>query len=266
MATMEARSLVVAGVTRTYQLYVPDAAVGQASPVAFSFHAEGGDGAGQANVSQLNALADTADGEFIVVYPDSNPATPGTWTVGKNGTDVPFVSAILAALVTEGLANGDVYLTGYSKGGDLVNGCAALTGVRGVGIVANDSNQATWLESPKPTGPIGAVIVHGLVDPVSPYEPGKNHTGGQVQGARQTALNWVGFNKLDPNASVVTQFSNYSTEEWADSAGNVWVTLISVTDGGHYWFGGGQVGTSGKLGPTCPATPVVSDELVNRLP
>ena len=92
------------GVTRSYQLHVPDALRSdRAVPLVFVFHGSGADGASMERFSKFSAVADREG--FIVAYPD---AYAHEWNDGREAAlipsqaehvdDVAFVDAMITAI------------------------------------------------------------------------------------------------------------------------------------------------------------------------
>lgn len=62
-------SIMSGGRDRTFTIHVPPSYNGSASfPLVLAYHGHGGDGAGMARLTGMDAVADT--GGFLVVYPD----------------------------------------------------------------------------------------------------------------------------------------------------------------------------------------------------
>src|ERR1700722_13142511 len=106
MAATTRQELVrAAGLTRTYQLHVPDLLrKNTKAPLVLVFHGSGADGASMEKLSRFSALADREG--FIVVYPD---AIEHEWNDGREAAKIPsqamhvdelaFVEAIITQLM-----------------------------------------------------------------------------------------------------------------------------------------------------------------------
>jgi polyhydroxybutyrate depolymerase len=98
-----ARSIEVAGVTRSYLLRVPAALGPGPAPLVLVFHGGGGNGPGTEQLTRFSALADREG--FLVAYPEG---LGRNWNDGREFTssrahrervdDVGFVAALLGAI------------------------------------------------------------------------------------------------------------------------------------------------------------------------
>jgi poly(3-hydroxybutyrate) depolymerase len=109
-----------AGSNRTMVVYVP-ANIEPDRPLMISLHGRWGNGAGQQQGAQFEAIADTA--RFIVVYPDGLPqaiigGNTGWDVSGASDDDITFFKAIINTLYDKYKINKSrVYLSGFSIGG-----------------------------------------------------------------------------------------------------------------------------------------------------
>lgn len=103
------RQLEVDGVTRTYQLYVPQTLLPGARPTIVLFH-----GAERSGASMIDMWREIADAEgAILIAPD---ASGGTWSWTKDGPG--FVSAVIEDVRDDYRLNPlRMYLFGHSDGG-----------------------------------------------------------------------------------------------------------------------------------------------------
>lgn len=110
----------VAKTNRTMVVHVP-ANIEVNKPLMISLHGRYGNGAGQQQGAQFEAIADTA--RFIVVYPDGLPQAPINgdlgWDVGgATDDDLTLFKAIIDTMYTTYKINKSrVYLCGFSMGG-----------------------------------------------------------------------------------------------------------------------------------------------------
>lgn len=103
------------GTARNAVVYVP-AGVSK-PPVVYFVHGYGGNGAGFANDTKGNTVADRE--KFIAVYPS---AVGGSWNM-QDTSDYPFLEALLDTVDRRFKVNRDrVYCSGFSQGGFISNG------------------------------------------------------------------------------------------------------------------------------------------------
>ncbi|HQV33851.1 MAG TPA: PHB depolymerase family esterase, partial [Calditrichia bacterium] len=176
------RSLVVAGDTREYLLYIPSAYDGsEAWPLVFNFHGHQSNAANQMNThSKMNIIADTA--HFLVAYPEGKQVNfpgfgtaPG-WVVpsvtavdGQN--DLAFVGRMLTDIQdTVNVDEGRIHATGWS------NGCmfAFYVGCQFEEIFASVGGVSGPMTVGMPDAcrgsrPLSTLLIHGTADPVVPF-------------------------------------------------------------------------------------------------
>jgi poly(3-hydroxybutyrate) depolymerase len=105
----------VAGKSRNAVVYVP--AGTNKPPVVYFVHGYGGNGAGFANDTKGNKVADRE--KFIAIYPS---AIGGSWSM-QDTSDYPFLEALLDTVDRRFKIDRErVYCSGFSQGGFISNG------------------------------------------------------------------------------------------------------------------------------------------------
>ena len=240
-------SFVHDGLTRSYTLYIPaNYTTANAHPIVFNLHGYTSNGNAQANLTKMNAIADTAG--FIVAYPEGtldNSSQP-YWNAGY-GTgvdDIGFIDALIdtiAANYTVDLQR--VYSTGLSNGAIMSNtlACelnhriAAIAGVAG-------TMSATQYAACTPANKIPVLHIHGTSDAVVPY-----NGNGALIGVNTLVEHWRTHNGLTTAVSS-TAFPNTNLFDGStadkrryETGSNYPVHLIRVNNGGHSWPGSGVI-------------------------
>lgn len=240
-------SLVHDGLTRNYTLYIPaNYNAANAHPIVFNLHGYTSNGTAQANLTNMNAIADTAG--FIVAYPEGtldNSSQP-YWNAGY-GTgvdDIGFIDALIDVIATNYTVNLQrVYSTGLSNGGIMSNtlACALnhrIAAIAGVGGTMSIIQNASC----SPGNKIPVMHIHGTSDFVVPYV---GNTA--LLGVDALVSHWRTHNSLT-TASTTTAFPNTSLFDGSiadliryETGSNYPVHLIRVNNGGHSWPGSGVI-------------------------
>jgi polyhydroxybutyrate depolymerase len=241
-------SIDVAGVKRTYLLYVPDSvANGKPAPLVLVFHGGGGHARTMPDYTRFDRLADQA--AFIVAYPESFNTRWNDTRGLSPADDVGYIRALIAELQrTHKIDARRVYATGISNGGffsqrlacDLTDKIAAVASV------------AATMPEPlvpvcKPSRPISVMFIHGTDDPLVLIDGGpvaRNH-GRSVSLAEASSF-WRKWDQTE---------SKPATEELPDRAHDgttvhrdayeggkqgTEVVVYTIAGGGHTWPGGPQ--------------------------
>ena len=152
---------------RTYRLFVPPGYDGhQRLPLVLELHGSGGNAAGQARTSGLEALS--ASEPFLVATLE---AEGGRWNVPvQEGRpdDVAYVSDVIDHVAAQVCTDETrVYATGFSGGARMSSllGCALGSRLAAIAPVSG-------LRFPAPCAgrPVPVLTFHGLADPQNPYD------------------------------------------------------------------------------------------------
>jgi len=191
------RSIDVDGVTRTFQLYVPQTAVDAmatgAVPMLFAFHGAGGNGANFIAATDLTSTASA--NAFVLVGPEGFnagwfvqgqegwPATDGNETSMQN--DAELTLRIMEEVGLDYWINtGRVYAVGHSRGAAFVGLMAMLSGgmsiasglwetpfaAYGINAGYDGTGGQISLSMASPKRPLW--VIHGTSDGVVPYSYG----------------------------------------------------------------------------------------------
>jgi polyhydroxybutyrate depolymerase len=242
------RSIVYAGVERTYLLHIPasyDAA--RATPLVLAFHGIGLNAEEMARISGLSEQADTSG--FIVAYPNGT-GEKKSWNGGhccgeaakNNVDDVGFVRALIDELAT--LIHIDpnrVYATGFSNGAIMVYrlACELPDRIAAIGPVA-----ATQIlddqEACHPARSVPVIHFHGTADRLNPYDGGTTAAGFEFVSVEAAIGFWVEKNAC-PDPLQRTQSGTIQHDVYAPCEQNSAIELYTIIDGEHAWPGGEAV-------------------------
>jgi polyhydroxybutyrate depolymerase len=232
-----AESVVVGGLTRTFNVHVPASYDGSPIPVVLNFHGLGSNGFEQEILSEMTPLSDAEN--FIVVYPDG---TGESWNAGEccapassnDVDDVAFVNAILDGLSADFCVDQKrVYATGMSNGGFFSHrlGCELAERIAAIAPVAG----GVVLLACNPTRPVPVMHFHGTADTIVPFS-GLAAFG--LPPIPDMIAEWAARDNCQ-GAAVQTFLNGDShCETFENCDAGAEVTLCTVEGGGHNWPGG----------------------------
>jgi polyhydroxybutyrate depolymerase len=235
-----------AGLSRTYQLYVPAAYKGtKAVPVVFDFHGFGSNAVEQMVYGNFKPEADR-DG-FLIVAPDGQvPANRHFNLTGEKGlqNDVQMVGALLDHVEATFCVDArKVYATGMSDGGAITSvlACQMSNRFAAFGAVA-------VIVACGGARPVPIMAFAGTADPVVPFNGGKvNCCGGtQIGGAPSAMARWAAHDKCSATYQDTRLGSEVTRRTWPGCAPGSSVTLYIIAGGGHTWPGSIPIARLGK--------------------
>lgn len=266
-----ARTIEVAGVTRSYLLRLPAALGPGPTPLVLVFHGGGGDGPGTERLTRFSALADREG--FLVAYPEG---LGRNWYDGREFTssrahrehvdDVGFVAALLGAIArVHPVDPRRVYATGISNGGIFSHYLAARLSSRIAAIAAVVGGIADppepWL---RPEHPVSVLILQGATDPLVPYRGGAIAFGrGKIIDTEEAARRWAVANGAarEPVSEALAPASTGAGSRtdrcgglrlvYPDGRDGSEVVLVRLEGGGHTWPGGAQYLPEALIGRVC---------------
>lgn len=242
------KTVVVAGVTRSWLLHVPASySPSRPAPVVLLLHGGGGRAAGiERSTGGFSALADRHG--FIAVYPESRRGhwDDGRETVTDHTDDVAFIAALLDALAAEYAVDvRRVYAAGISNGGMMSMRLACELSGRFAAIATVGANMpAALAASCRPARAVPVVMFSGTADSLIPYGGGRvfGPVGGVVLSASETAAFWARNNggATHPQSRALPDADpgDGTTTDLLEFAGDV--ALYRINEGGHTWPGGMQ--------------------------
>jgi polyhydroxybutyrate depolymerase len=244
-AELEARSIEVGGLKRSYSVYASPACTLEtaACAVVLGFHGGGMRGVSGKQLARSGDFVKAAQGrDVILVFPD---AVGSNWNDGRPGIgggidDVGFVRALIAKIDADfpGADMKRIYATGMSNGGHLSFrlACEMPDRIKAIAPVAATLSVALS-KSCKPAGAVSVLNILGEQDPISPYLGGTIKGGrGEVLSADATLAYWQRANRC--RAGTVERVDGPVTTRSLDRcAGQVQTKQISLADGGHTWLG-----------------------------
>ena len=229
--------------SRGYRLYIPDnLSVHDTVPLLLAFHQFSDTARGMERMTGFNTIADREG--FIVVYPQGKRRM---WNsgMGSNTDDLAFIDALLEHLVATYPVNPvRIYATGASAGAMMIQyyAChrdrfAAIAPVMG----PMRSEMESGCERHLPV-----LYMHGIDDPVIPYEGGLTDAGPGSSvvflSAEATAAFWARNNDCNGEPEMSTTTDNVGNQVAIVyrylCEPNRETLLYAVPNCGHTWPGG----------------------------
>jgi polyhydroxybutyrate depolymerase len=236
-------------------------------PLLLVFHGGGGTPEQIERESRFSELADRE--AFVVAYPAGQRRG---WNDGRGSEaiaaqrdgsdDIGFVAALIDELsATLRIDPKRIYSTGISNGAMFSHRLALELSPR----IAAIATVAGGLPHPllmrfDPQAPVSALIVHGTLDPLVPYEGGEvkvlARARGSVAGAEETARQWAAHDgcSATPAEQPLADPAEGCTVTrlvYPDCRHATGVELLRLDGGGHTWPGGSQYLPERLVGKVC---------------
>ena len=217
---------------RAYRLFVPPGYDGRTRlPLVLDLHGSGGNAAGQARNSGLEALS--AAERFIVATLEGEN---GRWNVpvqSGRADDVAYVSDVIDHVAARVCTDPSrVYMTGFSGGGRMTSLAACKLGSR---LAAVAPVSALRWPAPCDGRAIPVLTFHGLADPQNPYDGHAAGRGAEWEESVPDALaGWARHNGCKGDAILEDPPGPLSTMRY-DGCGDAEVRIIRIDGLGHTW-------------------------------
>ncbi len=252
-------SVMVNGVERTYDLYVPASVDGaQAVPLVVVLHPFASSGKAMRALTGFDARADEEG--FIVAYPDAadldwndGSVAAAGWTGLQPGDDVAFMDALIDHLAASyPIDTARVYLAGFAAGGTMAYRLACESGrfarIAISGALMWDFHEANCpVEQPDP---VSLLLLIGSQDGDYPLNgrisEGDNGAFLSAYGLDATLAYWAGRDACD--LSAVQTSSDLRATVYADCAGESSVAAFVLEGVGHNWPRMGDAYTLNQFG------------------
>lgn len=228
------RNIDVAGQKRTYRLRVPPA-IQASAPLVIALHGYKGTAEGLESYSGLSIVADREG--FLVAYPQALGET-AAWNIGLGvNPDVTFLDAVMDEILADCAHDPSrVYVVGHSRGGGMAHRMACEDAQRVAAIAAVAGAFFRHLDC-SPARPTPVLAIHGLGDPVVPYEgrpdsPANLHATPRL---RDWAAAWAARNGCAPTPEAALSVGGEWRETWSGCQDGVEVMLRVLDKAGHEW-------------------------------
>lgn len=230
--TGETRELTSGGRTRTYRLFVPPAAAGRTRlPLVLDLHGSGGNAAGQAKTSGLEALA--AREGFAVASLQAEDARWNVPVTNGRADDVQYVSDVIDQVAARTCIDpARVHATGFSGGGRMSSllGCRLNHRIASIAPVGG----LRWT-GPCPGRAVPVLAVHGLADTTNPYEGHGDRGAEWVESVPEALAGWASHNRCQPKLVQEDAPGPAHAVRYAGCASGADVRLLRIDGMGHIW-------------------------------
>jgi polyhydroxybutyrate depolymerase len=218
---------------RSYRLFVPPGYDGhERLPLVLDLHGSGGNAAGQARNSGLEAMS---EGERFLVA--TLEAEGGRWNVPvqeNRADDVAYVGDVISHVAARVCTDESrVYETGFSGGGRM----SSLLGCRlGSRIAAIAPVSGLRFPGPCNGRPVPVLTFHGLADPQNPYDGHAAGRGGEwLESVPEALAGWARHDSCTGDVMLEDPPGPLSTMRYEGCAGGAGVRLIRIDGLGHRW-------------------------------
>lgn len=239
------RTLVVDGLKRRYEMYVPESFNGKNPvPVILGFHGGNSKPKNFSKISRLNEkVADTKG--YVIVYPAGYQKF---WHSGDDCCgppfdegidDVAFVRAVLNDVEARlPVDKSRIYAAGFSNGGKMTYRVACTLSDRIAAIVVNASSLG--IANCNPSRPLSVLHFHGTADTFHPYTRGRGTATkfDMIQtGAPDTIDKWLNWNQCSAKTEVIYKKGAAQCVAHSQCKNNTEVILCTIEGMGHQWPG-----------------------------
>jgi len=239
------RSIVVNGLTRTYNVYAPASFLPHVGALVIALHGAGDNGLNFERTTGLSATADQSG--FVVAYPDGlfNPHLGASdWEhYGDDFTDdVGFLRQLIGVLsVSMQTDPRRTYVVGFSDGGRLAQraGVELSDLVAGIADVGGSLFQgAGQVPIPPTRGSVSVVMLHGDVDAYcgTPTDASQDQTFDYWAGG--LADSCASVNPPAPLCDAQGDVTALADKSADLCRGGSAVRLYKLIGGRHAWYGG----------------------------
>lgn len=251
-------TIIVDGITRTYDFYIPSELGSSPVPLVFLLHGGGSssnDLTGQSGFkAPYKVWMNIADIEkFIIVYPNgaNNPLDAQGWndcradaTTNPSVDDVGFIESLIGYFTSVfNIDTNRIYASGTSNGGHMSLRLALQLSNK-IAAVAPVVASMPAIRCSDPVHSISVLFMIGTNDPLSPYNGGEvapNIGGrGTVLSAQESVRFWVDFNQADTIPTIVnyqdvntTENSTVKRSTYSNGIDDTQVVFYEVIGGGH---------------------------------
>jgi polyhydroxybutyrate depolymerase len=230
---------------RPFIVFIPSGYDGTTPlPLVFSMHGFASNPRQHMGFARWEVLGEQEN--FISVYPQGT-GVPLRWNGGGmqqnnnaffSADDVQFFSDLLDNLLaTYCIDPARVYATGFSNGGGMSNRLACELSDR-IAAIGTMGGAYSPLLACQPTRPVPVISMHGMEDPIVPYEGGQT-TPVALPPIEEWAAEWAARNGCRTNSVMPDPtIPRVVVHQWTDCEEDASVILYAVEDGGHTWSGG----------------------------
>jgi polyhydroxybutyrate depolymerase len=240
-------SLTIAGLNRTYRLYIPPSLdPKQPAPLVVMLHGCGSTGDEFASITHFDEQAGAAG--MVAVYPDGlanfGPGFNHCWNEFLDPTladDFTFLSRLIDQLTKDlPIDKNRIFVAGLQSGGHMAYTLACATPERIASIASisggmplDERKASMRCSDSKRAKPVSVMEMHGTADSFIPYDGGGGLGAGSIP---DVVKYWATVDGCTGDPSV-NQSGITKTTLWKHCSGTSVVRLDTVTGGHSTWFG-----------------------------
>ena len=226
-------AIIVNDSERIYRVYVPSGLdfTQEAVPLVLMLHGFTSNMDEIAEQSQMNTKADVEG--FIVAYAQAESTFVPSWDTVGNSADVAFVDALLNVIIPKyNIDRTRVYASGHSQGGGMVARLACDLSDRFAAIAPVSGAYTDIPPNCARDRAMPLLSIHSQGDPTVPYDGFL----GILPNIQEWTERWALTNRCGDAQRIVQVSPDWLEVTWDDCQAPV--TLITVNDATHSWFGG----------------------------
>ncbi len=233
---------------RTYIRYVPETNHAEPLPLVLVFHGFASNAPEMVELTGFNLIADQE--KFVVIYLQGTN-NPAQWYNGTNLflpqddlRDMDFVTAVLDKYTMSPCIDAErVYATGFSMGGGMVHRLACEMSDRFAAYATVSGAYATIPNGCQPERGISLLTIHGLADPVVPFEG----AGVFLPNIEDWLADWVARNDCQVSTPLPS-LGDVTGTSYSDCKDNSTIEIYTIPDGGHTWAGTTMLNRASAMG------------------
>jgi polyhydroxybutyrate depolymerase len=243
--------LTIGGRPRTFTLTLPPSPDTEV-PLVLVLHGNMPGRGGSAMRTGTTFDAQAGPRGLAVAYPDG---VGGCWADGRGVTtadeagvdDVAFLRAIIGwSADRHGTCAERAVVAGASNGAFMAHRLALAASDQVAVLAAVSGGLPAALTREEPGHAVSALLIHGTSDPLVPVEGGWSRhrgPGGELRGRtislQETADRWQAIDRCPPGPGTAGTAAAWTRHTSAPGTGGTQVATLTVTGGGHGWFGPG---------------------------
>lgn len=240
------------GGSRTYDVHIPAKYNDGLTPLPLVAVLHCGTDIGAVNTKEWTQMSPKADQEgFVVIYPHA--LNGGWWNsgylpAGLRDNDVGYIRAVIDELESELELTGDVFIAGCSSGGFMayraaseIAGISAFADVSGAAGGYWTSNVPAFKVS-APAETVPAIIIHGRLDSIIPYDGGIVNLEGKrydLMSTPESVKLWAGYNGAGttPTSTSYLRGGGIKFETYTSGSARSEVAFYTLMQSDHDWPG-----------------------------
>ena len=227
------------GLKRTFLVHLAPSYGRQPQPLVLLYHGYSWTSQVMEQTTGMDKEADKAG--FVLIYPQGVD-TPPSWNAGVgaygptgDADDIQFTRDILSSVEQNYCVNTHrVYISGFSLGGGMAYRLACTLSDKLAAVATVSGAYYPIPEGCHPTRPLPIMEIHGVADPLAPYNGNVNT---RMDAVHDYLNGWLSRNSCTGNPETFFQQGDVTGIQWTKCADGTIVRHYSISDGQHTWPG-----------------------------